>query len=486
MDIDREVVLSTRSDVFDQFYVWEQEEARAHIQSLAVDDGDDDGGFDVSFENKVPISEADSEATGEIFSVWSCDDQGVPTSSSTVFCIEITVSGDFEPHPPYLACTPASRSAEKESFDMTLSAESLPFIPFADDPSFPLAEYLGNYESFEWQVDFVDPDVEVLEIEVARRLHCEFGLSLDTIDELKIMRPMRISHESGLVWDTFQRDMPNLPWLDEPIIMTLPPRKLPNENDLLNEINRFRPQFCPNMNCIHLACKVHQFEYPPIKSVTSTKTNQSFKLRQGTPCGLDCYRHLDESQDGMMEGVLWTDPEDEEFLCGVLKLDPDISPCALAVICRKRCLEVYIYRTRNIPDEKVIIGERKGQSQGQRQLVFYDDDGMKTYVPIPPCGHPGPCDANSNCQCYHKSHHCQRNCRCGLTCPRRREGCGCTHEKKTGLCSNEKTCTCVAGGRECDPELCLRCDARYVFPSLSGESVKHWTRGVFSMIMAEA
>ncbi|KAK0481426.1 hypothetical protein IW261DRAFT_1470634 [Armillaria novae-zelandiae] len=199
---------------------------------------------------------------------------------------------------------------------------------------------------------------------------------------------MRLSHDSGLIWDTFQRDMPDIPCYL-------------GENDLLNEINRFRPQFCPNMNCIHLDLVL--VEYPPIYPVTPTKTNQSLKLQQGVPCGPDCYRHLDESQDGMMEGVQWTDTEDEEFLQGVLKLDPDISPCALAVICRKRCFEVYIYRTRAIPDEKVIIG-RAGRTS--RANVDF----------IPPCGHPGPCDANSNCQCYFKSHHCQRNCRCGVTC----------------------------------------------------------------------
>ncbi|KAK0433986.1 hypothetical protein EV421DRAFT_2088240 [Armillaria borealis] len=456
MHIDRGVALSTRNDVIHQFYAWEQEDAHARILSLAVDGGGDDNDdeFDVSSENNAQVSDVDSEVTGETFSVWSYDEGGVPTLSGTVSCIEIPVPEDFEPHPPYLACTPASRSVEKESYDMTLSAECLPFVPFADDPTFPLVEYAKRYESFEWQVDFVDPDVEVIEIEVARRLHCEFGLSLNAIDELKIIRPMRLSHDSGLIWDTFQRDMPDIPWLDEPVIMTLPPRQLPSENDLLNEINRFRPQFCPNMNCIHLACKVHQFEYPPINPITPTKTNQSLKLQQGALCGPDCYRHLDESQDGMMEGVQWTDPEDGEFLQGVLKLDPDISPCALAVICRKRCFEVYIYRTRLIPDEKVIIGEPE---EPQNQPL----------ISIPPCGHPGPCDANSNCQCYFKSHHCQRNCRCGVTCPRRRKGCDCTHDKKTGLCMNAKICICLAGGRECDPELCLGCDARYVFLLLS-------------------
>ncbi|KAK0233918.1 hypothetical protein IW262DRAFT_1290839 [Armillaria fumosa] len=432
MHIDRDVALSTRNDVFHQFYAWEQEDAHARILSLAVDgDDDEDEEFDVSLENSAWLFDADAGTTGETFSVRSYDEGGVPTLSGTVPYIEIPIPEDFESHPPYLACSPASRSIEKESYDMTLSAECLPFLPFADNPTFPLAEYAKRYESFEWQVDFVDPDVEVIEIEVARRLHCEVGLSLNAIDELKIIRPMRLSHDSGLIWDTFQRDMPDIPWLDEPIIMTLPPRKLPTENDLLNEINRFRPQFCPNMNCIHLACKVHQFEYPPINSVTPTKTNQSLKLQQGAPCGPDCYRHLDESQDGMMEGVQWTDPEDEEFLQGVLKLDPDISPCALAVICRKRCFEVYIYRTRIIPDEKVIIGELE-EPQRQRRLVFYDDltDELSTYVP------------------------------CGVTCPRRRKGCNCTHDKKTGLCMSAEICICLAGERECDPELCLDCDAR--------------------------
>lgn len=164
MHIDRNVALFMCNDVFHQFYAWEQEDARARIWSLAVEsdgDGDDDT-FDVSFENNAQVSDAVAEAIGETFSVWSYGEGGVPTLSGTaVSCIEIPIPEDFEQHPPYLACTPASRSVEKESYDMTLSAECLPFVPFADDPTFPLAEYAKHYESFEWQVDFVDPDGEL-------------------------------------------------------------------------------------------------------------------------------------------------------------------------------------------------------------------------------------------------------------------------------------------------------------------------------------
>lgn len=116
-----------------------------------------------------------------------------------------------------------------------------------------------------------------------------------------------------------------------------------------------------------------------------------------------------------------------------------------------------------------------------------------SYLRIPPCSHNGPCNRTSpECQCFAQSQECQRNCRCSLDCTfcfpftlltqyllmppltgqRRRKGCKCSYDKSR-MCSRH-TCPCRHAGRECDPELCKRCDARQVilvclrgFPSVN-------------------
>ena len=49
------------------------------------------------------------------------------------------------------------------------------------------------------------PTVEVIHLEVARRLFFRHRLSFDQIDGLKIIGELRASNASGLLWDTQQR-----------------------------------------------------------------------------------------------------------------------------------------------------------------------------------------------------------------------------------------------------------------------------------------
>jgi hypothetical protein len=95
-----------------------------------------------------------------------------------------------------------------------------------------------------------------------------------------------------------------------------------------------------------------------------------------------------------------------------------------------------------------------------------------------PCTHPGPCDSRMNCRCFKGKLYCERNCRCSPSCvyfdafqsqqltvtqgPRRWTGCNSTC-KKNRSCKTKKACRCRAASRECDPELCTECDARYDF-----------------------
>ncbi|KAK0466172.1 SET domain-containing protein [Desarmillaria tabescens] len=206
-------------------------------------------------------------------------------------------------------------------------------------------------------------------------------------------------------------------------------------------------------------CRVHSYTVPLLEVSKPSLTKAGFKLKDGEPCGELCFRSFDETLDGVMEGVHWNDPADVEFLESVLKVDADMSPCALAIICRKPCLEVFIYRTRMFPDEKILKEQIIEEKHRHAPLVFVDDGGACNFTPLPPCSHNGPCDQTSECQCHLKSHHCKRSCRCSLKCPRRRKGCKCSHERVMDHCLTAD-CPCIEAGRECDPELCVKCDAR--------------------------
>ncbi|KIJ51892.1 hypothetical protein M422DRAFT_118115, partial [Sphaerobolus stellatus SS14] len=84
------------------------------------------------------------------------------------------------------------------------------------------------------------------------------------------------------------------------------------------------------------------------------------------------------------------------------------------------------------------------------------------------CQHSGPCDATADdCRCYRKKLHCHRNCSCDLTCVRRPKGCRCKNSGRK-MCRTPK-CPCFKAGRECDPELCLKCGARTKVGSLRHE-----------------
>ena len=101
-------------------------------------------------------------------------------------------------------------------------SNTMPFAPFADDPSFDFAEYAEEYENFAWQDD-LSPDGGVpiessqervltrftipekwICLETARRVHNDKGVSLMDIDASGILPYKIIPHaedrEAGLIW----------------------------------------------------------------------------------------------------------------------------------------------------------------------------------------------------------------------------------------------------------------------------------------------
>jgi len=213
-----EISLAVHRKVWNEFYTWEEEACQVVIDSLAADtpDSSPPSAQDPVEHDDSDIDNINVDREANLFTVWEYDKRGCCTKSSQLSFAEASVQL-FKPYPKYEACTPVTRSISRED------SWSAPFVPFADDPSFPFTDYLEHFDSFCWQTDFKDPDceyhsvtattiphissftVEVIGIETARRLLFGHDISFDNINQLGVVPPLRTTNDSGLVWDMGQR-----------------------------------------------------------------------------------------------------------------------------------------------------------------------------------------------------------------------------------------------------------------------------------------
>ncbi|THV00713.1 SET domain-containing protein [Dendrothele bispora CBS 962.96] len=297
---------------------------------------------------------------------------------------------------------------------------------------------------------------EVLEVEVVRRLVAQ-GFTDKMIDETKLLgNELRYSHNWGLLWEYSQRDalhwpatFSNLPHLDyfNPSAMT--------ENEAL-DVGLSR--FCPSLNCAHQCCGIHNNELgPPTNKAYKDSTSIWVTVGTKGPCGSDCihYRERPDLEDITSDQLQDWDENDIEFLRYNLQMEPDASPCNLAVICEKPCWEIFVYRKELIPDED--IEDPFTIEEGPTRLPANFNDGVTNDgvfdIRVDPCSHKGPCGRDSSCPCFLEGQFCQRSCRCSDKCTLRFAGCSCSDH-----CARA-TCKCRKYSRECDPLLCRRCDA---------------------------
>lgn len=177
---------------------------------------------------------------GSFETIYVCDtEDDIPLDSDgatvlTCHTVHIKLPRDFnEPHPRYEFCTPSVQSislrVESAASD---ELETLPFVPYADDPTFNARDHLRQYAHFGWEY-LGDPDgrlfnspclhlaplsitllissaalatvVEVIQFEVLRRLHLGSGLSLDDIETLNILPTLRKTNRDGLIYQMTQR-----------------------------------------------------------------------------------------------------------------------------------------------------------------------------------------------------------------------------------------------------------------------------------------
>ncbi|KIK95040.1 hypothetical protein PAXRUDRAFT_33188 [Paxillus rubicundulus Ve08.2h10] len=394
--------------------------------------------------------------------------------------------GLVPPHPVYESCPPVSRSVRPDGHR---HEDLVAFLPYADDKTFPAIEYLGGFESFDWETPF-DPDLEMIQLETVRRLHVMHGIVLQDISRMAIFNPLYVSHNTGLLWDQSQRDFLHWPGAFQVALEEdLPRSHAPHPDDMQGRLTSVLRIFCPSLNCLSPLCQthgnLHTNTYLPSKK--PQVTGESMRLSEGDPCGPRCFR-LIQDFDQFMETlppspIKASNITSLDILATVLGIAPDLYPCQLAVLCLKPCQEVFTQRLHLFPDHTILPStshstsvepstdadterethlyldnnqQRKKKKKKKRirtKLEFVDEPSHFSCALPAACAHPGLC-ATNQCPCWLAKQHCTLACRCGISCARQWPPCNCTN----GRCVPE-TCSCWHGGRECVPGICLKCDA---------------------------
>ncbi|KAF8970309.1 hypothetical protein BDZ97DRAFT_1652502, partial [Flammula alnicola] len=362
------------------------------------------------------------------------------------------------PYPPYDSCIPISRNIMRGD-----DPDYLPFIPFSDDPTYDYTYDNDHHKYFAWHKPDRDPDcaryvlplpdfqvltlslltilVEVIVFETVRKLVVDRDLSYWEIDNTGLL-PMLTDRMLKL---TRKRDFPK--WRPDDQLKPLLP-VASNAARPKETVKYFLDRFCNNLNCVTGFCTTHlktQSPNPVAPKLPYYKLSDSIDA----PCGKHCFLQTSTLADSI--GTFWT-ADDMETLFAALDIAPDALPCDLAIICRKPCREVRKGQIRNVRSNTSII---------IATIQEYAYNALKSLDSRLPCKHAGPCDATSACACFLTRAHCHTRCGCAKACAsgvRRWKGCSCAKSAK--VCGTKK-CSCFRQFVECDPEVCLQCEAKW-------------------------
>ncbi|KAK7049282.1 hypothetical protein VNI00_005883 [Paramarasmius palmivorus] len=283
---------------------------------------------------------------------------------------EIRDSIAFQPPHSYDSCTPITRNLMVGD-----DPGEIIFIPLADDPTFPVNDNIEHYNGLAWQdMERDDPSVKVITIQTAEKLRREHGMSVEEIDANGAL-PFNLSGQGGLLYMNGLSDL--LATVNVNLQSLIPSSKVqPTLNGAVEIGASF---FCDNINCIVSCCSTHIEKKPPPLNVPSTLTSTQLLKDVPAPCGRSCSLCGGYSFTDIHNVVQWTS-EEIEALEVTLKFSPDISPCDLAVICRKPCIEVFRRRKKLIRDAELVIQQKlkaRKLPRNNSALVF------KGYFPAP-------------------------------------------------------------------------------------------------------
>lgn len=163
----RELGISLYRECWDEFYRWEPGECQQLIADLppnSSDAGDFEELTDVLasrvFREQSLGMDVDSSISEKIVTV-TVYDRGRLSSQAQMMVEEVKVVATILAHPTYESCPPTSKNIARRLDGLNEHIQT-PFIPYADEQGFNVAEYVLECESFAWQVDWEDPDCKPL------------------------------------------------------------------------------------------------------------------------------------------------------------------------------------------------------------------------------------------------------------------------------------------------------------------------------------
>ncbi|ESK92877.1 histone-lysine n-methyltransferase ezh1-like [Moniliophthora roreri MCA 2997] len=336
---DTQLVGSVFRDVWFAFYRWQETYQKSSIESLRAPNPSKP-----QQNSMTSLFKDTADAENEYLYITNFDSPSGTIRIPFMPPIEIKHTILSQPSLSYDSCTPISRNLMVGD-----DPSDMPFIPLADDPIFPIQANMSFYKAFAWQnMQLNDPDMKVISIQTAQKLVEIHGMTLEAIDATEVL-PFTLLGQRGLL---YMGGLSDLLAASTSLVNkgdTLPRSLIPPNNtypSLDTGMILGADIFCNNLNCIISCCLSHTDRPAQPRGILATLT--STKLLDGIvdPCGKRCFVY-GGSLTRIHEVVDWT-PEDTKTLKTVLKFSPDISPCDLAVICRKPCIEVFRLRKKMI------------------------------------------------------------------------------------------------------------------------------------------
>ena len=162
-------------EVWDEFNKWKEEDSKRQLRLLeqplpaphVVE----------TIKKMASAFRTDESEPDDVEIIYICDtedDIPLDVGGATVLTclpVPLTLPPNFLPHPPYESCTPSVQSITPREND----SGSVPFVPYADDPTWDVEAYLHHFAKFDWE-KLVDPDGMSFQLDLTSRgvLHLAF------------------------------------------------------------------------------------------------------------------------------------------------------------------------------------------------------------------------------------------------------------------------------------------------------------------------
>lgn len=182
MDLNPSLVLEVYRSVWEEYSEWSDYYNASTLKSLEapaprfsldllidLEETDSTDSTPLSYDNDLKFSFSELNSDGS-----TIDEYVISTNV-------VTVDQSFRPHPPYESCTPITRNLMVGD-----DPDTLPFIPFVDDPKYDYRLYAEEHSHFRWQEPFVDPDSMYLRTDssFAYQINCSGSCGLQNFRKI--------------------------------------------------------------------------------------------------------------------------------------------------------------------------------------------------------------------------------------------------------------------------------------------------------------